>query len=78
MLVLYKDLLHVDNITRCNYITVGDAPIEARVIIHINPLMFHVIDDKPEGVGQGFIHYHINNERVYVLLTRGQFCMRGL
>ena len=33
-------------------------------IRHINPLMFDVIDDKPEGVGQGFIHYHINHERV--------------
>ena len=37
--------------------------------------MFDVIDDKPEGfimykyepVGRGFIHYHINHERVYVL-----------
>ena len=42
---------------------------------HINPLMFDVIDDKPEGfimykhepVGRGFIHYHINHDRVYVL-----------
>ena len=37
--------------------------------------MFGVTDDKPEGfimhkhepVGQGFIHYHINHERIYVL-----------
>ena len=39
--------------------------------------MFGVIEDKPEGfimykhdepgVGRGFIHYHINYERVYVL-----------
>ena len=43
--------------------------------------MFDVIDDKPEGfimykhepVGRGFIQYHINHERVYVLLIRGQF-----
>ena len=42
---------------------------------HISPLMFDVIDDKPEGfimyrhepVGRGFIHYHIKYERVYVL-----------
>ena len=50
----------------------GNCP---RVIRHINPLMLDVKDDKPEGfimykhepVGRGFIHYHINNERVYVL-----------
>ena len=38
--------------------------------------MFDAIDDKPEGfimykhepiIGRGFIHYHINHERVYVL-----------
>ena len=42
---------------------------------HINPLMFGVIDDKPEGfmmykhepVERGFIRYHINHEQVYVL-----------
>ena len=39
---------------------------------HINPRMLGVIDDKPEGfivykyepVGRGFIHYHLNHERV--------------
>ena len=51
------------------------------IIRHINPLLFDVIDDKPEGVargvyhvimykhepvGRGFIHYHINREQVYV------------
>ena len=42
---------------------------------HINPLMFDVIDDKPESfimykhepVGRGFLHYRINHKRVYVL-----------
>ena len=46
-----------------------------KVIRHINSHMFGVIDDKPEGfinykhepVGRGFIHYHINHGRVYVL-----------
>ena len=49
------------------------------IIRHINPLMFDVIDDKSESVargvfmykhvpeGRGFIHYHMNHERVYVL-----------
>ena len=44
--------------------------------------MFDVIDDKPEGVARGFImykhepeergfiHNHINHERVYVLKIR--------
>ena len=42
---------------------------------HIHPLMFDVIDDKPEGLimykhepyGLVFIHYHINHGQVYVL-----------
>ena len=30
--------------------------------------MFDVMDhDKPDGAGRGFIHYHINQEPVYVL-----------
>ena len=32
-------------------------------IKHINPLMFDVKDDKPEG----FIHDHISHDRRYVL-----------
>ena len=44
-------------------------------IRHINPLMFDVIYDKPEGlimykhepVGRGFIHDKINHELVHVL-----------
>ena len=56
-------------------------------IVYITHKPAHVvIDDKPEGfimykhepVGRGFIHYHINRERVYVLEIRGQFCMRVL
>ena len=39
-------------------------------IRHINPLMFDVIDDKPEGFimykhkpsGRGFMHYHIDHQ----------------
>ena len=50
-----------------------------KYIRHINPLMFDVIDDKHEGfimykhepVGRGFVHYHINHERVYMLKIRG-------
>ena len=42
---------------------------------HINPLLFDAIDDKPEEfimykhepAGRGFMHYHINHERAYVL-----------
>ena len=37
------------------------------IIRHINPLLLDVIYDKPEGVGRGFIHYHINHERDYML-----------
>ena len=29
--------------------------------------MFDAKNDEPEGAGRGFIHYHINYERVYVL-----------
>ena len=51
--------------------------------------MFDVIDDKPEGlpegfimhkhepVGRGFIHYHINHERVYILKIRGAILHEG-
>ena len=42
---------------------------------HITTLIIDVIDDKPEGfimykhepVGRGFIHHHIDHERVYAL-----------
>ena len=54
---------------------------EASVIKHINPLMFDMIDDKPEGfimykhepVGRGFIHYHVNYRWVPTLTFRA--CM---
>ena len=29
--------------------------------------MFDVTDDKPEGLARVFIHYHVNQELVYVL-----------
>ena len=32
------------------------SPYGLVFIRHINPLMFDVIDDKPEGVARGFYH----------------------
>ena len=56
-------------------------PTQQYIIRHINPLMFGVIDNKPEGfiiykhepVGRAFIHYHINHERAYVFKYKGNF-----
>ena len=47
--------------------------------------MFDVVDDKPEGfimykhepVGRGFIHCHINHERVYVLINPREILQEG-
>ena len=41
----------------CINISIPEQPEAVDVIIrHINPLMFYVIDDKPEGVARGVYH----------------------
>ena len=53
----------------------NNRAVGTKLIRHINPLMFDVTDDKPEGfimyihepARRVFIHNHIDHERVYVL-----------